>query len=137
MRKHLALISLVVFTLAAPVAVAQLYPGFADGGSLIAGSTLADGGLVTSATLDTGHVTNWNPTLRCSSFRGSPGVYYRWSGDAGTATNVDPLLEVNTARAVPIIQIATPSRDERRRWISILSEDGGVPSCSVWADTIP
>lgn len=111
------------------------YPALPDGGSLVTstGATPpADGG-GPWVTVDTGHTADWVMTIRCSSRLNSPRVFYRLSADGGTARIDDQLLDVDRTFDLPVSQ----PRSYPQRFLSLLGEDGGPPSCSLQQQTPP
>lgn len=122
------------------------FPALPDGGSKVTpGITLValtdggtqDAGVLAYVTVDTGHVTDWVMTIRCSTGLAcatpSPRSYYRLSADGGTATTNYQLLEVDRTFDIPVSQGNT----EKLRFLSLLGEDGGPPCCFVQQPTIP
>lgn len=103
-------------------------PALPDGGSLVTskGGLPGDGG-GPWVTIDTGQVTDWTMSIYCDSSLGSPNVYYRLSADGGTATTANMLLKVDTTFDLPVSQGFT----EKYRYLSLLGQDGGPPSCPV------
>ncbi|MEY4933556.1 MAG: hypothetical protein RLZZ403_1876 [Pseudomonadota bacterium] len=130
MRKLLALLPF--FAILAYAEPPDL-PALPDGGSLVTstGSGPGDGG-GPWITVDTGQVQDWMMALRCRSYVGSPSVHYRLSADAGTATTSDGFLPVNLTLDLPVSQ----GNGEKFRWLSLLGEDGGAPTCRVWRNPL-
>lgn len=100
-----------------------------DGGSLVTsnGGLPGDGG-GPWVTVDTGQTQDWVATIRCRSYLGSPSVHYRFTADGGTATSADEVLDVDRTFDLPISQGA----GEKYRYLSLLGEDGGPPSCALF-----
>lgn len=130
MRKPLAFgLAVLCLCLATPrLASAVDFPALPDGGSLI---KTTDGGPL--ITVDTGHVTDWVPAIRCSTLEGSSGVHYRFSSDGGSATQANQVIEVNRTMDIPVAQ----GNVAKLRYLSLLSEDGGIPACRLQQPYLP
>lgn len=100
-----------------------------DGGSLVTsnGGPPGDGG-GPWVTVDTGQVNDWTMSIKCRSYLGSPNVHYRLTADGGTATSADNVLDLDRTFDLPVSQ----GNSEKYRYLSLLGEDGGPPSCNVF-----